>query len=579
MLQIVTQMYFREGEPLHSTPQRMVLYTNLNFLRASVIELPVGELATATSHSTVSPVTATVIEYLEAQHLDGTRSALVATSGEELVDDLADVLSFGLNATFSRDQSLVRRLVPASVERWNRISPATMFRGTFEPARYVPDGEVEGLRSFMCDLLALERRSYEKAMRAIRQIVRATQSAVDNPTRAYVDLVAALESLSGSQNAPVATWKQMDGRKRTLIDEALAEAPAKLGAEVRAAVLQAERLGIKQRFVEFVLQRVSPHFYREDAGAAVRPVRGPDLERVVKMAYDVRSQNVHALRDLPPEAWSIGDMADTIELPTGELALSLEGLARLARHVVRAFVQEAPRGVDETFDWRDYLPGKLMMRLAPQYWVHQSDGLTHSSAKRYFEGMVDHTLDVLARREEKFQPLQGLMGRIEELVPGTASSPARTQMIGMYELWHALIADELRQPNADRFLDRYGAVLHRPSMTAFVVQVLEGRVPEWTSDEWVQLADERRTEREAEKAPQLAAVLDAALQAAAAEAAADAGDPDGALRFANRAIQELPGNDLLRSWETALRTAEPHKLELTRLMLGDEVSEGSAATS
>ncbi len=46
-----------------------------------------------------------------------------------------------------------------------------------------------------------------------------------------------------------------------------------------------------------------------------------------------------------------------------------------------------------------------------------------------------------------------------------------------------------------------------------------------------------------------------------------------------RASRKLAVGMVLRSWETALRTAEPHELELARLMLGDEVAEGLAATS
>lgn len=111
MLQIVTGMYFRPGVRLNSTVHRAVLYTNRGFLRSDEIELPVGKLLPSTGFPRVSTVTVSVAEHLEAELPDGTDDILIATSGTELIADLADVLSFALNAVFSRDHDLVHRLV------------------------------------------------------------------------------------------------------------------------------------------------------------------------------------------------------------------------------------------------------------------------------------------------------------------------------------------------------------------------------------------------------------------------------------------------------------------------------------
>lgn len=61
----------------------------------------------------------------------------------------------------------------------------------------------------------------------------------------------------------------------------------------------------------FVMDNVSPEYFRTEAAGVVRPIRGADLERAVKLAYDIRSRNVHVLEDLPPEAWVLGDGADS----------------------------------------------------------------------------------------------------------------------------------------------------------------------------------------------------------------------------------------------------------------------------
>jgi len=64
---------------------------------------------------------------------------LISTGGTELIDALADVLSFGLNGVFSRDGDHVRRLIPDSLDESSCSAASKLFRLTFDPHRFVPD--------------------------------------------------------------------------------------------------------------------------------------------------------------------------------------------------------------------------------------------------------------------------------------------------------------------------------------------------------------------------------------------------------------------------------------------------------
>ncbi|HEV2974528.1 MAG TPA: hypothetical protein VGX69_05970 [Solirubrobacteraceae bacterium] len=568
VLQIVTKMFFRSGVPLHSTVHREVLYTNRFFLPLGVVvQLPVGELAPSTAMRPVSTAALSVIEHLEAEMPDGEPSMIVATGGTELLDDLADVLSFGLNAIFTRDHDLARSLVPNSVQGSAQSEASKLFRHTFAPHRFVPDTELEELKRFMAQLLALNRSHFEAAMRAIRRIIHATQHAVDDPTLAYVDLVAALESLSDGKGAPAPTWDQMNDDRRKLIDAALEDADTQLVDRVREAVMQADRLGAKSRFVAFVMDNVSPSYFRTEATDSSRPVRGADLQRALKLAYDVRSRNVHVLKDLPSEAWVLGDAADTV-MPISEgIMLSHEGLLRLARHVVKNYVDRAPAETDFTFDWRTFLPGKVQMRLAPQYWVWQADGFDHKSVARYFTGFIGHALDALAARSEGVTNMQAVLERIEQQVPGIADGPDKTMMVAMYALWHDILAPSEHRREATKFLARHGQLLERLEIPSFVVGLLTGHMPDWTADQLQALATRRRTEREKRKHLELPAVLDVALQVVAAESLLEQGRNDDVRRLAGFAVEELPGYEPLSAWESALHAGEPASLDLRELVL------------
>jgi len=584
VLQIVTKMYFRPGVRLNSTVHRDVLYTNRSFLSREPIELLVGELAPSTGVSAVSSVTVSVTEHLEAERPDGESEMLIATGGTELIDDLADVLSFSLNSTFSRDHDLVRRLVPSSLEQRSRTSPAGLFRRTFDPSLTLLEPELADLTEFMSRLLALERPSYEAAMRAIRRIVRATRRAMDDPTIAYTDLVAALESLSADEEVPAPTWQELDGPKRKLIEAALVDADSDLSERVRDAVMEAERLGMANRFVQFALNRVSSEFFRAEAAEAIRAIRGADLERALRRAYNVRSRNVHSLRDLPPEAWVVGDRADTVSPGDLGIMLSLQGLARLARHVVRAYVQDAPTGVDTGFDWRESLPGQVRMALAPEYWVHNATGFSHARAAIYFRGFVEHLIEVLAGREAGVTNMHEVLARVEALMPGTADGPAKTTMVAIYALWHRVLVRDEHRPDADAFLARYVHHLQAPTMTAFVTGVLTSSPPDWSTDQWIALARQRRADRLQEKAPSLPSTLDAAVQVCAADRLINEGRDEEALPFVRHAVEELPGNDDLIAWEATVVAGKATRIDLRRLIFGlgadrEQPAHGSDAVS
>ncbi len=572
MLQIVTKMYFREGVPLHSTVQRDILFTNRDFLRSATVELRIAELAPSTTSSAVSSVAVAVTEFLEAENEDGTPSILVATSGEELIDDLAAVLSFGLNAVFSRDTDLVRRLVLKSLAGPGRRHPNELFRWTFDPGRFVSEEELDAFRAFFDSLLGLERNHYERAIRAIKRMVRAVQLAAEDPSVAYADLVVALESLSHGIEVPLPDWERLDAKKRELFDGALEDADEKLAAQVREAVVQSERLGARSRFLTFVKQNIAPKYFRESSVGATAPIREADLDRALRVAYDIRSGNVHELEELPPEVWVLGGGSDTLSAPDLGLVLTLEGLARLARHVIRNFIEDAPKGTDPTFDWRASVPGRVRVYLGASQWIGNADGFDDTSACRYLVGFIDEVIESLAGRSEGVADISAVLERIEDLLPGTAGE-ARVCMLAIYGLWHKVLVPELHRPGAADFLKNHGASLEEPSLPAFLHGLLTNELPPWSADQWQQLATERRQarERSGKLAMDLSPRLDAALQVLAAESLQAAARADEAREHVAYANGEAPGVAELIDWEERFGDPDLH-IDLAAVVMSTKQS-------
>jgi hypothetical protein len=380
MLQISAGRFFRPDIPVNEHVHRRTVYSNGWLVDPAPVELPVGTIISSTGVPEVSTVMLEAVDRLEAQCPDGTDELMVATGGDELIDDIAYVMTFVLNRTFSRNHDQVHRLVAREGVTGRRGDAASLFPNLFDPRQAIQSAELEDLKQFMDGLLALGREDFVRVMRVIRNTVDATRRAIDDPTGAYTDLVAALESLSEDHLTTPVTWDRYEGRKRKIIDAALDGEPQPLVEKLRAAVLEADRVGLKRRFVSSTLERVSPAYYRSEAVGTVRPPQSADLERMLRVAYDIRSKRGHVLEDLGNEAWVFTDGAETVFEPRFRRILTLAGLWRLVRHVARQFVADAPKAEPEPWNYRNALPGIIQAQLAPQYWVWQSDGLDHQTA-------------------------------------------------------------------------------------------------------------------------------------------------------------------------------------------------------
>lgn len=249
--------------------------------------------------------------------------------------------------------------------------------------------------------------------------------------------------------------------------------------------------------------------------------------------------------------------------------LSLEGLNRLARHVIGNYVARAPTDLDTSFDYRDRLPGVLRMQLAVQYWLGNPAGISQSTAAVVLEGLVEVLVDVLAGRDGAALPdMRGALARIEAVVPGRDQQAGTAELVAVYLLWHAVMAPEYHRPSAAAFLDRYERLLEAPTMTAFVLRALEAEPKPWPADDLAALAAQRLDQRRRGKAQPLPVVFDAALHLTAATALAAAGRQEEALEAAARAVEEMPGDARLMDYEQTLRRGAKATIDLRALVLG-----------
>lgn len=575
MLQIAAGRYFRPGVALNEHIHRRTLHTNVWLADESPFELPVGRLTGGTERHEVNTAFLEAVDKLEAVRPDGSDEFMIATGGDEIIDDIAYVLTFSLNATFSRNGDVVRRLVPHDGTPSQRGSGAALFPRLFDPRLVVQPQEMQSAGDFMSDLIQLGREDFARAMRVIRRTVDATRRATDDPTGAYTDLIAALESLSDETLARPTTWARYDPRKRKILEPVLRKLEPTVADEMRSALLAADHAGAARQFVASTLARISPEYYRMEAASALRPPRSADVEEMLRIGYNIRSRRSHALEDLGQEAWVFSDGAEVAYAPGFDRIFTLAGLWRLVRHIVRQYVATAPKVADEAWDYRMALPGIINAKLAPRLWVGGTLEAPHALER--LNGVVEALIAWHAggRSADAGFDLSQVAATVERVVPGLPDSDAKTALVAIHRLWHEWTDPTVHTPEAIAFAESYAPVLREPSPIAFTVCVLSGfSARAWTTQEWMDMASARRAARLTGKEAPLPGVIDALIQLKAADRLAADGRHADAIACVSCAVEEVPGNEMLLAWEQRLLAGDRDlAFDVNRFMFGRPVAE------
>src|SRR5579862_6384386 len=167
MLQILTGKFFAT-QGIHITHQRAALYAN--YCTFQPIETVSGTLLRMDGQSDVGVLVYEVDQKIEKSSTGS--FGLVAVNVDPLAQDFAAVTSFALRITCSPDIDLVRRLTqaqhgPLGVSQLPRAYVSRFFDKIVAYSPTDPDV----LREFVRDLIGLERKTYIRAIRAIRRYI------------------------------------------------------------------------------------------------------------------------------------------------------------------------------------------------------------------------------------------------------------------------------------------------------------------------------------------------------------------------------------------------------------------------
>jgi len=540
MLQINTgKLFTREIE--RTNELRGVLYTNARLpWRRDVVT------AAGTLRSTDSGLRGRAVVYELEERIEMGPTGpgvLVSHTIGPFLQDFSVVASFALNVVVAPDRGIVDRLVSGRPEFASYDAPSKFVRRFFDETVWVDEHDADELIRFVDELLGLERRSFLAAIRAMRTYVAGLHRLQDDLGLAYTLLVSAVESLAQNFDGYETSWTDVEERKRSAVDEALRRASPATKDRVRHAIASVEHPSLARRYRAYVLDRVDNSYFRTGDALLGGAVGRRELSEALRQAYAIRSHYVHNLKELPDELshpfghWE----STTVE---GRPALTFQGLSRLTRHAIRAFVRERPKVEREPYDYALEQSGVVSMRLAAECWIWQP--LLHPrEARQRFQGLLEQVAAIVSRSEgAKLTDIRAMLGDVEKLMPYAPKS-ARPALYALYALFTGIVSAEQRRPRADEFMRRFAELGNIPAPEILVARTCFGSTDDWALEVHARAYELYWRERWTPTGLHAPRLLEAAMALVLAERHRTTGDLEGARRLVADAADNYPGQPKL----------------------------------
>lgn len=529
---------------------RGVLYTNLALL--DLDDLPI-ETAVGTLLQTEPLGDPGTLVYELTERLEDDRVApgvLVSHGVTPYLSDFAYVVSFALNVTCTPDHDLTVRLLRN--RRGTRLftPPAKLIRRFFDKEVFCKPEDSAFLKAFAGDLIGLRRESFLAAMKAIRTYVTALHRIADDLELAYMLLVAAIESLAQNFGQFSGTWADLDDGKRKKIDAALKQSDPTTAERVRAALIEIEHLALARRFREFALAHIEPSYYRETGRMGML---GPmDTRDALREAYNLRSGYVHKLVQLPDMLSIERSFSESVRIDHRAL-FTLEGLARLVRHIILEFVKRQPKVETELYDYRHERYGVIQAELAPEYWIGKPGALQADKGRRHLEAFLSQFEGHL-QSGKTITSLQNVMPRIEQILPD-ATKKQRRPLIALYCLYNNIVPKPDRTAGYQEVIRHYQDELAEPCVEGLVTHLLLDMTPAWPVTKHQDIYRRYFDQRNRSSGFRAPALFEAGFGLALAERLRSSGQISAACEVINTVVDNAIGLAGLVAFESGFDTA------------------------
>ena len=544
MLQIGSGKLYENGIGCENL-LRGVIYSNLRMFREHKIETIAGSiLSTSYLNNTLS----LVYEFSEFMEKQKNRPGVIVSHGiDPYISDFSAILSFALNCVATPDIHLANRLIGEQRGLSTPAPPKKIVSRFFDNEIVFKADDEKYLCDFIKQLIGLKRKCFLGVMRAIQTYITGMHRIGDDLELAYTLIVASVESLAQDFDGHEASWDDFDQRRRKKIDTALNDAEESVKNKVRTAILEIEHTALSRRFRSFSLEHVSSSFFREEAVGIVSPIARSDLPSALNQAYKARSKYVHNLRELPRNL-KLGNMSSETLRIDKDTWLTLQGLSRLARHVIIEFINKQHTVDSEIYDYHLERTGIFQAQLAPQYWIGNVH-ITRECGPKRLEGYLQElTLFLFLKPDYQLTDLAPVLEVVENMLP-QFKKHERLPFIALYLLFNRLLPEEKKMKGVKEFENKYSNEISQPSSEALICILLSGLKVEWELPIHKDIIDDYFKSRDNKLKFRLPRALEAGILLDLAERYRLDDQFDEAKKYVELSLENMPENKQLRAFD------------------------------
>lgn len=566
MLQIGSgKLFQREAE--YRNNLKGVIYTNLRLIGDEKLETMAGSVV-ATTNLYDSNVLIYEIEELVEAYGDGP-GVLISHGIDSFILDFSSILSFALNCTASPSYALTERLLGDQLGVTTHTTPKQILKRVFDKNVDCQVEDVKFFTDFTDHLIGLERKTYLGVMSSIRTYVTGMQRIADDFELAYTLFVASIESLAQNFDGHQSTWSDYDHKKRKAIDNALNDADDTITDKVREAILLYEHTSLGKRFKEFSIQHLDSRYYREEAKDTINPISSFDLPMALTNAYLARSKYIHNLQKLPKSLNMSNTYTETCRIE-GKTWLTLQGLSRLARHVIIKFIMEKNTVEKEIYNYELERSNIMTLQLSPEFWVAKIDfrnGIGNRKLEGFLcqlAGCIEHTPNA------RITALTELLEEVEEKITSLKEEDRRA-FVALYILYYACTKTDKKEKHR-KFIENHEKEILTPCNAGLIVNLLLrlNLYPDLqVSHDYLIKYFKERDHKLTIRFPK---IFETGIILQLAERYRRNNDKKKAIELIEMAVENYPGNPLLRQFEEDYKS-EPQVIDWEKVLLPAKISD------
>ena len=131
-------------------------------------------------------------------------------------------------------------------------------------------------------------------------------------------------------------------------------------------------------------------------------------------------------------------------------------------------------------NWRQELPGMMLMEMAPQYWIWKHEDLRPEQATTKLSGFLSQ-LEIVLSNAGTITDIRELLVKYEKLIK-QVGTPYKLQMVITYILYNSFVADESRCKNYLLVFEKNKALLDQCAIETMLVWMLTKQSWPWNED-------------------------------------------------------------------------------------------------